>query len=105
MGGIREYIVLDDQAAEITTAGTRFFTEFGIAPPARRLTRLCLDWTERRPHIAGALGAAITNRFFDLGWMERVKRSDAVIVTPLGWRGLQETFGVDASEPADRRKP
>ena len=94
----REYIVLDDQAAEITTAGTRFFTEFGIALPTQGLTRLCLDWTERRPHIAGALGAAITNRFFDLGWMERMKRSHAVIVTPLGRRGLQETFGIDASE-------
>jgi hypothetical protein len=35
------------------------------------LTRLCLDRTERRPHIAGALGAAIAKRFFDLGWMER----------------------------------
>jgi DNA-binding transcriptional ArsR family regulator len=101
----REYIVLDDQAAEITSAGTRFFTEFGIALPTRRLTRLCLDWTERRPHIAGALGAAVTKRFFDLGWMERMERSHAVIVTPLGRRGLHETFGVDAPEPADRRKP
>jgi len=58
----------------ITTAGTRFFTEFGIALPARRSTprhfcRLCLDWTERRPHIAGALRAAITKRFFiSAGW-------------------------------------
>ena len=95
---VHEYIVLDDQAAEITTAGTRFFAEFGIALPTQGLTRLCLDWTERRPHIAGALGAAITNRFFDLGWMERMKRSHAVIVTPLGRRGLQETFGIDASE-------
>ena len=94
----REYIVLDDQAAEITTAGTRFFAEFGIALPTQGLTRLCLDWTERRPHIAGALGAAITNRFFDLGWMERVKRSHAVVVTPLGRRGFQETFGIDAPE-------
>ena len=101
----REYIVLDDQAAEITSAGTRFFTEFGIALPTRRLTRLCLDWTERRPHIAGALGAAITKRFFDLGWMDWMERSQAVIVTPLGRRGLHETFGVDVPEPADRRKP
>ena len=102
---VRKYIVLDDKAAEITTAGTHFFAEFGIALPPRRLTRLCLDWTERRPHIAGALGAAITNRFFYLGWMERVKRSHAVLVTPLGRRGFQETFGIDASEPADLGRP
>ena len=102
---VREYIVLDDKAAEITTAGARFFAEFGIALPARRLTRLCLDWTERRPHIAGALGAAITKRFFDLGWMERMKRSHAVIVTPLGRRGFRETFGIDACEAGDLSRP
>jgi DNA-binding transcriptional ArsR family regulator len=97
----REYVVLDDDAAEITKAGTRFFTEFGIELPARRSTRrrscrLCLDWTERRPHIAGALGAAMTKRYFDLGWIERMKRSHAVIVTPLGQRGFRKTFGIDA---------
>src|SRR5436190_12003357 len=95
----RKYVVLDDAAAEITAAGTRFFTEFGIELPAprstlRHLCRLCLDWTERRPHIAGTVGAAITKRSFDLGWMERMKRSHAVIVTPLGRRGFEETFGI-----------
>ena len=105
----REYVVVDDEAAEITTAGTRFFIEFGIEFPTLRSThrhfcRLCLDWTERRPHIAGAVGAAITKRYFDLGWMERMKRSHAVIVTPLGRRGFHRTFGIDASQPGDRRK-
>jgi DNA-binding transcriptional ArsR family regulator len=98
-----EFVVIDDEAAAITTAGTRFFNEFGIALRARRsvrppVCRLCLDWTERRPHIAGPLGAAVTQRFFDLGWIERMRCSHAVIVTPLGRRGLEETFGVDASE-------
>ncbi|HKW90539.1 MAG TPA: transcriptional regulator, partial [Methylomirabilota bacterium] len=69
----------------------------------RHSCRLCLDRTERRPHIAGAVGAAITKRYCDLGWMERMKRSQAVIVTPLGRRGFRETFGIDASEPGDRR--
>jgi DNA-binding transcriptional ArsR family regulator len=99
----REYIVPDDEVAEITTAGTRFLTEFGIELPTLRSTRrhfcrLCLDWTERRPHIAGAVGVAITRRCFDLGWIERMGRSHAVIVTPLGRRGFQKTFGIDASE-------
>jgi DNA-binding transcriptional ArsR family regulator len=105
----REYVTLDDEAAEITTAGARFLTDFGIALPTprstgRRSCRLCLDWTERRPHIAGAVGAAITRRYFDLGWMERMTGSHAVIVTPLGRRGFRQTFGIDASEPGDRRK-
>ncbi len=105
----REYVVLDDEAAEITTAGARFFTEFGIELPTlrsirRHACRLCLDWTERRPHIAGAVGAALTRRYFDLGWMQRMKRGHAVIVTPLGRRGFQETFGIHASEPGDHWK-
>lgn len=104
----REYVVPDGEAAEITPAGIRFFTEFGIELPAlrtsrRHFCRLCFDWTERRPHLAGALGAATTKRFFDLGWMERMPRSHAVIVTPLGRRGFRGTFGVDTSEPGDRR--
>ncbi len=104
----RKYVVLHDQTAEITTAGTRFLTEFGIELPRRRsarrhFCRLCLDWTERRPHIAGAIGATITRRYFDLGWMERMSHSQAVIVTPLGRRGFLKTFGIDASEPGDRR--
>ena len=102
----REYIVLHGEGAVITTAGTRFLTEFGVELPAgrstRRLCRLCLDWTERRPHIAGALGAAITGRYFDLGWMERMNRSHAVVVTPAGRRGFRKIFGVVGSEPADR---
>lgn len=69
----RKYVAIDDEAvAEITTAGSRFLAEFGVALPTRRPTRrrvcrLCLDWTERRPHIAGAAGAALTKRYFDLG--------------------------------------
>jgi len=104
-----DYVVLDDEVAEITRAGTRFLTEFGIELPTlrssrRHFCRLCLDWTERRPHIAGAVGVAITKRCFDLGWIERMRRSHAVTVTPLGRRGFQKTFGIDASEPGDRRK-
>ena len=98
----RKYVVLDDDTAEITARGVRFLTEFGIELPAlrasrRRVCRLCLDWTERRPHIAGAVGAAITNRCFELGWMERMKRSQAIVVTQRGRRGFRQTFGVDAS--------
>ena len=103
-----EHIVLDGEVAEITRPGTRFLTEFGIELPRlrstrRRLCRLCFDWTERRPHIAGAVGVAITKRCFDLGWIERTTRSHAVVVTPLGLRGFQKTFGIDASEPGDNR--
>jgi hypothetical protein len=99
----REYIVFGDEAAEITQEGRRFLTEFGIdlcAVGARRrhFCRSCLDWTERRPHIGGAIGAALANRCFDLGWAERVKDSRAVVVTAPGKRGFLETFGVGGAE-------
>jgi DNA-binding transcriptional ArsR family regulator len=103
----RKHVVLAGDAAEITSAGARFLGQFGIELPwprgsRRRVSRLCLDWTERRPHIAGAVGAAITRRCFDLGWMERVKKSHAVTVTPLGRRGFLKTFGLDTADPCRR---
>ena len=98
-----EYIVAGDEAAELTQAGTRFLTEFGVDLSAlsskrRHFCRLCIDWTERRPHIAGAVGAALTTRCFDLGWTERMKYSGAVIVTASGKRGFLETFGIGVPE-------
>ena len=97
------YIVVGDEAAEITQAGTRFLSEFGIdlsvlSANRRHLCRLCLDWTERRPHIAGAVGAALTKRCFDLGWTERRKHSSAVIVTASGKHGFLKTFGIGEPE-------
>ena len=96
-----DYVVLDEEVAEITRAGTRFLTEFGVELPTprsthRRYCRPCLDWTERRPHIAGAVGAAITRRCFDLGWLERMGSSHAVLVTPSVRRGFMKTLGIDA---------
>ena len=66
----------------------------------RLFCRLCIDWTERRPHIAGAVGAALTRRCFDLGWTERLKYSGAVIVTASGKRGFRDTFGIGVPEEA-----
>ncbi len=101
--------MVDDDAAEITPAGARFLIGFGIALARQRsargrICRLCLDWTERRPHLAGAIGAALTKRCFDLGWMERARGTHAVVVTPSGRRGFLETFGIDTSEPGERRE-
>jgi DNA-binding transcriptional ArsR family regulator len=94
----REYIIFGDEAAEVTPEGVRFLAEFGIdltdGQKRRHLCRSCLDWTERRPHIGGAVGAAITKRLFDLHWTERIKNSRAVVVTPAGAAGLWRTFGI-----------
>jgi DNA-binding transcriptional ArsR family regulator len=86
----REGIVeVGDSEAELTPAGCKRLERLGVdlAPTRRPLTRLCLDWTERRYHLAGALGAALTRRFFELGWIERAN-GRAVHVTTSGRRGL-----------------
>lgn len=95
----RRYIVLSDSAGALTDEGRRFFCDFGIDPEqgptrGRALCRTCLDWSERRPHLAGRLGSALCTRLFDLGWVERIRDSRALAITPTGEKGLAETFGM-----------
>lgn len=90
----------------LTPAGERWCAELGLplAPlrAARRpLLRDCLDWTERRPHLSGALGAALFAHLLDLGWLTRgVGR--AVRLTPSGAPALAAALGL---EPADLTPP
>src|SRR6201996_5625607 len=72
-----------------TPKGLRWFREMGIDCEAlmdqrRSFARACLDWTERRPHLAGSLGAAILQKMFDEGWLRRLPNTRAVQVTPKG---------------------
>ncbi len=69
----------------------------------RQFAGPCLDWTERRPHLNGALGAAITTRLLDLGWIERRAHRRAVRITPAGRDGLAATFGCVLSPAAGHR--
>jgi len=64
------------------------------------MCRACLDWSERRHHLAGAWGAALLQRLLGLGWARRVKDTRIVHFTPPGERAFQETFGPSA--PAHR---
>ena len=93
------YVALDEDGGEVTPEGSRFLSDFGVdlvavARHRRRFCRPCLDWTERRPHLGGALGAALTARCFALDWLRRVRDSRAVTVTADGWAGLESTFGI-----------
>ncbi|MDX2155653.1 MAG: winged helix-turn-helix domain-containing protein [Hyphomicrobiaceae bacterium] len=63
----------------------------------RVLCRPCLDWSERRPHIAGALGAALCSLALDQGWIRRTRGSRAVAVTPKGASVLRDWLGVTAT--------
>jgi DNA-binding transcriptional ArsR family regulator len=83
----------------LTDAGWAFLEGLGIdldhLPPRREAIRYCMDWSEQRPHLAGAVGAAIASWFLDNGWIERTA-TRAVRVTEAGRRGFEGTFGVDA---------
>jgi DNA-binding transcriptional ArsR family regulator len=84
---------------EPTTKGARRLRELGIdvgelARGRRAFARRCLDWSERRHHLAGALGAALATRFFELGWIERTRSSRAVRLTDAGRRQLPDELAV-----------
>jgi hypothetical protein len=61
---------------------------------ARVLCRPCLDWSERRAHLAGALGAALCTRSIDQGWISHIAGTRAVTVTPAGWRIYHDMIGI-----------
>ena len=64
----------------------------------RRFARQCLDWSERRHHLAGSLGASLTKRLFELGWIERLPGGRAVRITPDGSAGLFTEFGLQIED-------
>jgi len=66
-----------------------------LARGRRLLARPCLDWSERRYHVAGALGAALAGRLLELGWIERLPGSRAVRVTSAGRAALARDLAVD----------
>jgi hypothetical protein len=57
--------------------------------------RPCLDWSERRPHLAGRVGAALACRCFNLGWIARQRDTRAVAITAAGRDGFRERFGIE----------
>ena len=63
----------------------------------RAFCRTCVDWSERRPHLAGALGAAILERSLALGWVRRQKGTRALAISPAGVLGFGEAFGLSIS--------
>jgi hypothetical protein len=90
-------VILGNEAGEVTENGAAFLSKLGvdlsIARARRRVfCRPCVDWTERRPHIGGAVGAAIATRCFELKWIERFRDGRALTITSTGRRGLIETF-------------
>ncbi len=86
------------QGAAITPAGAQWFAHVGIdtstlGQQRRMVCRPCLDWSERRHHLGGALGAALLQRLFDGGWALRAQGSRVVHFTPKGELALRQWLG------------
>jgi hypothetical protein len=87
-----------DHDYRLTKRGLTRFEQLGIdvraLPRQRPLIRYCVDWSEQRHHLAGALGAALATRLFELRWIRRAPAGRAVLIADDGYHGLRETFGV-----------
>jgi DNA-binding transcriptional ArsR family regulator len=95
----RGFIALDRDGGEVTAAGLTFFSELGLdltapAKSRRVFCRPCLDWTERRHHLAGHVGACLLRLCVDQGWITRRRDSRAVTITPAGAAQMHAIFGV-----------
>jgi DNA-binding transcriptional ArsR family regulator len=96
----------------LTTAGRSWFIDLAgpdvLRPPrSRPLARACLDWTERKPHLAGALGAVLHQQLVSRSWVRPCRDSRAVRLTPEGELAIAELLGAElpglsAIKPAGR---
>ena len=100
------------QGSAITPAGARWFAHVGIdtstlAQQRRMVCRPCLDWSERRHHLGGALGAALLQRLVDGGWALRAQGSRVVHFTPKGELALRQWLAThpDAPNPSAAQGP
>src|SRR5262249_13914979 len=97
------YAELASDTGLLTDQGVDFFGRMGmdvdglLAQRGKRsmrvLCRPCLDWSERRPHLAGAVGAAICAHSLENDWVRRLRDTRAVAITPKGRRIFREKFG------------
>jgi DNA-binding transcriptional ArsR family regulator len=84
---------------DLTVAGTRTLKAHGIdvddaRSQRRRFAYACIDWSERRPHLGGALGAVLMKAGLEKRWIVRDDDSRALTITPLGRREFKSRFGV-----------
>jgi DNA-binding transcriptional ArsR family regulator len=101
------HVELDEDAGAVTETGMALLSRIGMDVDAiaasrgkrssRILCRPCLDWSERRPHLAGAVGAALCAHCLTEGWIRRAAGTRAVAVTPRGRQRFRELFALDLS--------
>ena len=95
----KNFLTPETEGLGLTRDGIAFFEDFAIDfDPLEKLRRplckSCLDWSNRRSHLAGSLGSALLTRFYDLGWAKRVENSRIVAFNPKGEKAFLKTFPV-----------
>lgn len=95
----RGLVAVADGSGAVTARGKDFFHDHGIAIDggrgSRPLCRTCLDWSERRHHLAGRLGATLFTHALGQGWVRRAEANRTLTVTPPGRLAFNRVFGVD----------
>ncbi|SNZ02515.1 DNA-binding transcriptional regulator, ArsR family [Terribacillus aidingensis] len=95
-----DYITQSNEHYLLSKEGEHFFSDFGIDLEVARKKRrsfcpCCLDWSERKHHIAGALGNAMLIRFLELNWCHKKTASRSLLLTETGKKGFETIFGID----------
>ena len=106
----RGHLVLSDEGGEVTPSGERLLRRFGaelrVPANSRRLfCQPCLDWSVRRYHVKGHVGAEILRCCLDRGWFRRARDGRALRLTPAGRTGLADTFEVELAGEDARPAP
>lgn len=101
----RNHIVFADGGGEVTAGGHAFFAALGLdlerfGATRRVFCRPCLDWTERRHHLAGAVGAALCEHCIERDWLQPDRDSRALFITSAGRSALSSHFGIDMDQLA-----
>jgi DNA-binding transcriptional ArsR family regulator len=98
----RRAVLLSEASSTLTPQGAELFERLGFSfdgvQNRRPLCRACLDWSERRPHVAGAVGAALARMALEKKWVHRKRGSRALTVTARGHEALREALQIDCSD-------
>jgi hypothetical protein len=103
---LQDVLVLSQEIVEMTPTGNAWLelgihaAQIGLRRGRRTLVRPCLDWSERRDHVAGAVGAAVTGTLLDRRWIVRMDGTRAVRLTARGQDGLHRALGLEVAQPA-----
>ncbi len=93
------YLIKSDKVYLVTKKCWDWLSQFGILEvdfkkSRRPLTRQCLDWSERRPHLAGHLGAVLLEKMLENNWLKKVQFSREIIITSKGKQSLNDLLGI-----------